>query len=353
MFPKTPVLVCRFTQKEIDAVTPRERFVKALTFDRPDRAPRDLWALAGIGMFRQAEFDQLLQRYPLDLTNVGSPFPKSPRVQGAPSTKGIYIDEWGTEWVSAEDGVIGEVKNPILADWDKLADWQPPHELIDGADWDAFNRKCEATDVFRMAGGEVRPFERMQFLRGTENILLDVAFQSPEFFELRDRIHAWNVRYFEGLAKSKVDAFFMMDDWGSQTSLLISPDMWRELFKPLYKEYCDIAHANGKFFMMHSDGYTESIIPDLIEIGVNALNTQIFCMNIEELAKQFKGKITFYGEIDRQNILPFGTPDDVRAAVRRVRAALDDGTGGCIAQCEWGNTDPRENIEAVFETWME
>ncbi|MEI4902477.1 hypothetical protein Q8G48_28470, partial [Klebsiella pneumoniae] len=64
-------------------------------------------------------------------------------------------------------------------------------------------------------------------------------------------------------------------------------------------------------------------------------------------------QITFNGEIDRQGVLPFGTVDDVRAAVRRVRSALGDPKGGVIAECEWGLNDPKENIAAVFETWDE
>ena len=147
-----------------------------------------------------------------------------------------------------------------------------------------------------------------------------------------------------------VDAICFMDDWGSQRNLLISPQMWREVFKPLYADYCRLIHDAGKFVFMHSDGHIAAIYPDLIEIGVDALNSQLFCMDIEELSK-YRGQITFWGEIDRQHLLPFGTPDEIRAAVRRVRRALDDGTGGVIAQCEFGPGARPENIVAVFEAW--
>lgn len=83
-----------------------------------------------------------------------------------------------------------------------------------------------------------------------------------------------------------------------------------EIFKPMYKDYVDIAHRNGKKLFMHTDGNILSIIPHLIDIGVDALNLQIFCMGMEKLS-QFKGKITFWGEIDRQNILAKGTLDGV------------------------------------------
>jgi hypothetical protein len=85
------------------------------------------------------------------------------------------------------------------------------------------------------------------------------------------------------------------------------------------------------------------------EDGVDAVNSQLFCMDIEETARRFKGRISFWGEIDRQRVLPFGTVEEVRAAVGRVRRALDDPEGGVIAQCEWGKHNPRENIRAVFE----
>lgn len=144
-----------------------------------------------------------------------------------------------------------------------------------------------------------------------------------------------------------------MDDWGTNSSLLISPDTWRALFKPLYREYCDLIHDAGKFAFFHTDGFTEPIYGDLIEIGVDAVNSQLFTMDIEELARQYRGQITFWGEMDRQHLLPFGTPEGVYDAVICVRRALDDGSGGVIAQCEWGKNNPAVHIEAVFEAWSQ
>src|SRR5690606_30881517 len=190
-----------------------------------------------------------------------------------------------------------------------------------------------ATDKFVKAGTSVRPFERMQFLRGTENLLLDLAWQPAEFRQLLEMLHEFFLRDLEMWAATDVDGISFMDDWGAQSSLLIAPDLWREVFKPLYKDYCDIIKGSGKFVFFHSDGYIADIYPDLIEIGIDAINSQLFCMDIEDLARRYKGKVTFWGEICRQNILPFGTVDDVREAVYRVRRALDDGRGGVIAQC--------------------
>ena len=100
---------------------------------------------------------------------------------------------------------------------------------------------------------------------------------------------------------------------------------------------------------MHSDGYILDILPDLIDAGLDAVNSQLFCMGLEQL-RPFRGKITFWGEIDRQNLLPRGTVDEVRAAVRQVYDTLWN-QGGCIAQLEFGPGAKPENVEAVYETW--
>ena len=250
-----------------------------------------------------------------------------------------------------QPGIVGEVKEPALRDWAALASYDLPWEIIREADTSRVNQSCEEADTFVLAGTGVRPFERMQFLRGSENLFMDLAYGVRDVVRLRDMLHDFYLEEMTLWARTDVDGISFMDDWGSQSALLVSPELWRSFFKPLYAEYCRIAHAAGKFIFFHSDGHIQSIYPDLIEIGVDAVNSQLFCMNIEELAARYKGRITFWGEIDRQKVLPFGTTEEVRADVRRVRRALDDGRGGVIAQCEWGINNPRENIEAMFDEW--
>jgi hypothetical protein len=142
-----------------------------------------------------------------------------------------------------------------------------------------------------------------------------------------------------------------MDDWGAQNSLLISPDTWVEIFQPLYKDYIDIAHRAGKKIFMHSDGHTLAIYPHLIALGLDAFNSQIFCMGVENLAP-YKGKITFWGEMDRQHLLPSGSTGDIRDAVKQLHDTLWQ-DGGCIAQCEFGAGAKPENVRAMFAAWDE
>lgn len=337
----------------METVNSRERFRRALCFQRPDRAPRDLWTLPGIEMFRRDELEDVLSRYPSDLAKPDVTYGVAERARGTPNVVGTYLDAWGCPFTVAEDGVIGEVKEPPLADWSALDSLQPPWEILRNADFSRVNKSCAETDCFVLAGTTVRPFERMQFLRGSENLYIDLAYGTKEMMRLREIVHDFFLHEMELWAKTDVDGVSFMDDWGAQGALLIAPDMWRALFKPLYADYCRILHQASKFAFFHSDGCITEIIPDLIEIGVDALNSQLFCQDIEALGRRFKGQITFWGEIDRQYILPFGSVEDVRQAVRRVRRALDDGRGGVVAQCEWGIGVPKENIEAVFEAWLE
>lgn len=330
----------------------RERVIRTLRFEEVDRVPRNLWALPGVQMYRKQEIEEILEKYPDDFTGPVYKYGAGRRCKGIPGNVGEYIDAWGSKWHVGEPGVAGEVKEFPIADWVSLDSYDLPWELLDEADMSQVNKSCAETDKFVIAGTETRPFERMQFIRGTENLLVDLALGEPEVYRLRDRLHEFYIREIKMWAETDVDAVQFMDDWGSQRSLLISPTLWREFYKPLYKEYCDILHSKGKFVFFHSDGNIKSIFPDLIEIGINAVNSQLFCMDMEKLGELYSGKIAFWGEIDRQKILPFGTVEEARSAVRRVSAALmNKKRTGVIAQLEWGLKDPKENIEAVYDEW--
>jgi uroporphyrinogen decarboxylase len=331
-------------------MTSRERVMKALAFAGPDRAPRHLWYLPGVEMFRGTELARMREQYPEDLVGPGAAYGRGARSRGNPSVTGHYTDEWGCLWEVFQDGVVGEIRSPILAEWDALDALRPPREIL-AIDWSAVEATRAATDRFILAATTARPFERMQFLRGTENLYMDMAWADARFLRLRSLVHEFFLEEISLWVDKDVDGISFMDDWGAQQALLIDPAMWREYFKPLYREYAALIHARGKRVFFHSDGNIQAIIGDLIELGVDALNAQLFCMDIEDLARRFRGQITFWGEIDRQKILPFGQPQEVRAAVRRVRSALDDGRGGLIAQCEWGIRDPFQNIAAVFDAW--
>ena len=137
---------------------------------------------------------------------------------------------------------------------------------------------------------------------------MDLAERPDGLARLMAKVHAFYLEEMEIWARTDVDALVFADDWGGQNGLLISPALWRELFKPLYRDYVEIAHRHGKYAFMHSDGHIAAILPDLVEIGLDALNAQLFTMDIEAIGREFAGKLTFWGEVDRQHLLPYGTP---------------------------------------------
>ena len=334
-------------------MTSRDRVIRTLNQEAVDVTPRDLWKLPGIELDRGDELAEIQLRYPSDLVKPDFQYPRGQRAKGTPCAVGQYTDAWGCVWQTAERGVTGEVKLPPLADLSGLADYQPPREWLDGFQVSRVNRGCGATSRFVLAWTETRPFERLQFLRGTEATFVDLACGAATLRRLLAMLHDFFCREMELWASTDVDGVAFRDDWGSQTALLISPDMWRDLFKPLYREYCEILHAKDKFVFFRSHGFIEDIFGDLVDVGIDAINSQLFCMNLEGLAKQFRGRVTFWGEIDCQRLLPFCRPAAVRAGVERVQRALDFGHGGVIAQCEWGLNVPIQNIAAVFEQWLQ
>lgn len=334
-------------------MTGRERVKAALTFQNPDRVPRDVWALPYVTLFCKDEFDELVREFPMDIGASQLSPGWSDEVVKSSAKAGHYMDDWGSVWYVGEPGVIGEVKEPALADWSALEKFQPPWHLVRERDLSHVNKSCEESNQFMLSDVTARPFERLQFLRGTQNLYYDIGYGTAEFRKLLDMIHEFYIEDIRNWCTSNVDGIFFMDDWGTNRGLLINPKIWREIFKPLYKEYCDIIHAAGKYAFFHTDGHTQAIFGDLIEVGIDAINSQLFIMDIEEIARLYKGKVTFWGEMDRQHVLPFGSLEQVKEAVRRVRRAFDDGSGGVIAQCEWGKNNPKENIRTVYETWDE
>ncbi|MCK5650747.1 MAG: methyltransferase [Gemmatimonadetes bacterium] len=324
---------------------------QALEFRAPPRLPRQLWVLPWAQKRYPQELESIERDFPPDITTI--PILCSEPVPGGGNahTVGTFVDAWGCTFQNLQDGIIGQVKDPLLSDWSDADGIHLPRERLE-IDPDKIAEFCRSTDRFVLAGTCPRPFERMQFLRGSEALYLDLNRPTSQLRDFLERLHAFYMEELTLWAKTEVDALTFMDDWGSQSSLLIAPELWRELFKPLYADYVSVAHAHGKHAFMHSDGYITDIIPDLIDIGLDALNSQVFCMDVEELGRRFAGELTFWGEIDRQQLLPRGSPAEIAEAAGRMRAAFHR-DGGFIAQCEFGPGARPENIYAFFEALQE
>lgn len=331
--------------------TSRQLVLDTLNFKNTDgRVPRQIWTLPWAEFTYPEMFKKIQDDFVWDFGGPQTTYEKLPKTQGDAYEVGTYVDEWGCIFTNIHRGIIGEVKEPIVKeeDWSDVGNVHIPEELLT-FDIDKVNESCKASDKFMIAGCCPRPFEQLQFIRGTVDLYMDLMDPPKKMLEFMEKMHDFYCRLLTKWAQTDVDALNMMDDWGSQNVLLINPELWDKYFRPMYKDYIDIAHKHGKKMFMHSDGYTLDIIPRLIDLGLDALNCQIFCMGVEKL-KQFKGKITFWGEIDRQHLIPNGTLEQIDEAVKSVYDNLWD-NGGCIAQCEFGPGANPDNIYQIYKTW--
>jgi uroporphyrinogen decarboxylase len=348
--PSSQSLPERRSGKDAVMTTPRDLVYQTLDFAGPQRVARHLWTLPWAEMHYPGAITHMQVDFPNDIVGAPHIYKTPPRTYGDQYETGTYTDEWGSVFTSFQRGVIGEVKHPLIKgeNWEDSANLRLPVELL-SVDTEIINAFCRNSDKFVTGGANVNPFERMQWIRGSEQLYVDIALQTPGMYDVLRHVHSFNCDLLSLLASTQVDALCVFDDWGAQRSLLINPKQWVEVWKPLYKDYVDIAHSHGKRLFMHSDGYTLDILPHLIDLGVDAANLQLFCIGLEQL-RPFRGEITFWGEIDRQYLLVNATPDEVEQAVIAVRDTLWAG-GGCIAQCEFGAGAKPANVYKVFETW--
>lgn len=322
---------------------------KTLHFESPERIPRQIWILPWAEEKHPQDVARLRRDYPDDVVSAPAVYTEPLGAVGDRYAPGTYIDEWGCIFRNLRQGTIGIVQEPLIAGWEDLERFRPPEAIL-SLNRDEINAFCRSTDKFVLAGTMQRPFERLQFIRTMEQALVDLIEQPPELSELLDLIHTQYCREVEVWAMTDIDAIALMDDWGTQSSLLASPEIFRRMFKPMYADYAEIARSRSKHVFMHSDGQILEIIPDLIEVGIEALNSQVFCMGMHELGERFRGRISFWGEIDRQNLLPHGTPQQIRRTVHEFWEAFY-AEGGIIAQCEFGLEAKPENVKAVFAAW--
>lgn len=334
-------------------MTSRELVYATLEFrNQTGRVPRQMWKLPWAELHHKEMVEKIEQEFEADIVTAPCILKTPTQSKGDSCKVGEYVDDWGCRFLNIHEGIIGEVKEALIQDedWEDAEQVHIPTELLD-FDVEAVNEFCRRTDKFVIAGYCPRPFEQLQFLRTTEELYMDLVYPPEKMLDFIQKMHRFYCAVVEKWAQTEVDAIQFMDDWGSQNSLLINPKVWDEIFKPMYQDYIAIARRYGKKTFMHSDGNTLEIYPRMIELGLDAFNTQIFCMGLENL-EPFKGKITFWGEIDRQHLLPDGEKKDIEQAVKEVYEKLW-ADGGCIAQCEFGPGANPENVYTVFRTWNE
>jgi uroporphyrinogen decarboxylase len=333
----------------------RERVLRAIRFEHPDRVPIGYFMNHAAKLKYGQPLVDLCRRHPNDFYDT-SMITLLERDEANYLPDGSYykreVDEWGCEWIYYKQGIMGEVKCAPLRDWASLRDYRIPSPPARTAEErrqarEAMDRNKEQYIGWGSAGNL---FERMQWVRGVEDLFADIAEDCEEIYILADRLIDENlIPYIERALEDGADVIGLTDDWGTQNQLLINPTAWRNFFKPRYKKMIDLIHQGGALAWLHSDGMILEIVPDLIEIGLDVLNPQLSCHDLPALAEATRGKLCLYGTLDYQYVLPFGTPSDVDAHVREVTEIFARPEGGFMYGAGAQDEDPLENIAAVLD----
>jgi len=324
----------------------RERVIRAIEMSGPDCLPITHAVLPGAFARYGTALEELYKRYPSDAISVGGATTGEfgPQI-GVPSR-----DTWGSLWMRYTDEHKGQVVGCPLKDWGALKAFEPPDTASDTliAEIEK-NLRLNGGLRYALADGDIL-WQRMFYLHGYQTTLEDLLLCPDRCAQFRDMILTVMLRRVERLCRIPgLDGIHFRDDWGTQEALMISPQLWREFFKPAYARLFSLSRDAGKHVWFHSDGAIGAIVPDLLEIGVQVLNPQIDAIGRDKLARLCAGKVCIEADIDRQWLLPFGSPEEVRAAVRADLEAFGRFHGGYIGRGEVAGDVPLENVIAMLD----
>jgi len=240
--------------------------------------------------------------------------------------------------------------------------WPAPETFHANADWIAGARqmcKDKQGQTFLAVWLGWGLFETSWGIRGFENVMMDVAVE-PDFYEaLLDRIMEQYLVFIDFICTTlpEIDAIFLGDDWGDQRGVMIGPERWRALFKKRYARIYEAIHARGKIVISHSCGSVADIMPDIIDIGLDVLESvqpEAQGMNPYELKKRWGDKIAFWGGLGSQSIIPFGTPQQLRGEIKRLCSEMGRGGGYILAPSKALQPGtPTGNAAAILEAFTD
>jgi uroporphyrinogen decarboxylase len=268
-----------------------------------------------------------------------------------------WTDEWGTGWRHAAGGVGASPVSHPLRDWSSVDAYlagRMPDPLAPGRLDGALPALQRHRDTAYVAGmTHLALFERLHCLRGMENTFEDFYAFPNDVDRLLDALTDYLIEVIRGWGRlGGVDGFFLTDDWGTQSSLMISPALWRKFFAARYRRICDEAHRLDLDVIFHSCGNVTAIEGDLIDAGVDVLDPlQPEAMDLNRVAREFGGRVAFSGGISDQELVAF-TPGQVREHVRRTIDLLGGPSGNAYIVAPSNVLPPEvpfENLEALFE----
>lgn len=358
-------------------MTPRERVLKAMNHEQPDRPPLFATLTPQVAE-KLAEELNILKEPPLDsllstrishmdlLTRLGNDCvgiaacaPKS--FPTREQEDGTLVNEWQMRFKPV--GLYCEFCEYPLSNIKTPADLEGfsfPAPFAEGR-YDAAKAAVArySKDYAIVADLECFMYETAWYLVGLEKFLMDLSLEEPYVLALMDRIADINTQIGKRLIEIGADIVWAGDDFGGQEGMIMSPQLWRKIFKPRIKKMVDeFRKVNPDIkIAWHSCGSILPIIPDFIEIGIDILNP------IQPLAKgmdphflktTYGDSLAFFGGIDLQQLMPTGSPEQVKSEVRRRAEILGKDGGYIIAPAHNIQDDtPLENIFALFEVVKE
>ena len=266
-----------------------------------------------------------------------------------------FTDAWGCVWRSEISGIEGIIEEHPLDEWEKLETYTPPDPMVQDergpADWDAARRQVEE----RRSKGEMTSggighgflFQRLYYLRGFENFMMDVANDDPHLQRLVDVLVEHSLKMAAQWLSMKVDALKCGDDLGSQKASVLGPRHFRRWIAPGYEKIMGPFRRAGSHVWFHTDGYVMDIMDQLIECGVTVINPQDLLNGIDNLRGEVKGRICIDLDVDRQKIVPFGTRKEIRDLIEEEVRKLGSPRGGLLMKAGIYPPTPPENIDAL------
>lgn len=198
-------------------------------------------------------------------------------------------------------------------------------------------------------------FERSWTLRGFENALTDMLLHPDFYAALLDGILNIHLGLVQRLALLPVDGILLSDDWGEQRGVIMGPRLWRRFIKPRAACYNAAVHAGGKWTFQHCCGNVTDILPEMIEIGLDVLESlQPEAMDIYAIKRRFGRELRLWGGLGTQRLIPFGRPAEIEAEIARLRAGLGYGGGYILAPAKPLMQEvPTENAIAVVDAFTD
>ena len=346
-------------------MTHKDRVLTAVNLAAPDRVPLDIQANRWVTERLHAELGtaghrELLERLGsdvVDLRGVVDPVWRGPVEFSRELADGTRESFWGWRqktMVAACGPEEQYVDFPLAGDLDvdslEHHRWPSP-DWFDFAD---FASRLEPWSDFAVMASGASVWQHPSFLRGLDDLLVDVAAQPEVANYLLDRFTDYYLGYFDRMltaAAGRIDILRQADDLGTQRGLLFSPEHFRTFIKPRIAKLVDLAHSHGVAFMFHSCGAIVPLIEDLIEIGVDILDPLQAAadgMDPAFLKATYGDRLCLHGGVCTQYLLPNATASEVEAEVRRLVGILGAGGGYILSPCHVLQLDvPTANILAM------